>query len=327
MTTALGTALGAVDVAQVDVEIELDPSPAPVVDDPEIELDMEEAPTAPIAEAPASAIVEPAALMQVLPADFPLPSLIRFVPDTRLKLALDTAAAYALSIDVAGQGAAALERADLARGALDAAVKDIDAHFEEPASIANRLHKSITGIRSEWKAPGEAARDTVGRRIHAERERLKAVAAEERRVAQAEADRQTREAARREAEAAARAQAPATVVRELQRQAETATAPPVAARTDVPKLRHSASVVTWKARPIGTAADAEPNPAIQDLTPAQREQINTLLTAILSGAAPIAAIEINWSYLNGRAKADKSTLQIPGIEAFSDGGTRSKSPR
>jgi hypothetical protein len=51
------------------------------------------------------------------------------------------------------------------------------------------------------------------------------------------------------------------------------------------------------------------------------------MKAILDGRAPLAAVEINWSYLNRRAKADKGTLAIPGVEAFEEGSVRAKGSR
>jgi hypothetical protein len=92
-------------------------------------------------------------------------------------------------------------------------------------------------------------------------------------------------------------------------------------------LRSSSVVKTWKARIAGTPADDEPLPDIASLTPAQRIQVLKLLDAIIAGAAPLTCIEINTSYLSSRAKADKSTLAIPGIEAYEDMGTRAKGSR
>jgi hypothetical protein len=92
-------------------------------------------------------------------------------------------------------------------------------------------------------------------------------------------------------------------------------------------MRGTSAVTTWKARLVGTAADAEPNPKVADLTLSQRAKLFDLLRAIIDGKAPITAIEFNWSVLNTRAKSDKSTLAIAGIEAFADGGVRAKGRR
>lgn len=265
------------------------------------------------------------ALMQVLPADFPLPGLIRFVPDVALRQAADAATIYAIGIEV--QGREGLQRADVAVTALRTSLKAIEDHFAEPVDTANKLHKRLTGLRSDWIDRGAAAVKTVGSRIWSEQNRLDTIDRETARKQQAEEDRKAREVAAAEAKAAAAAQAPAPVVEELQQRAKTATAPPVQPAAPVQKLQGSSVVTTWKARIAGTPGSDEANPDTEALTPAQRVEVMKLLKAILDGRAPMATISLNYSYLNKRAKADKSTLAIPGIEAFEEGGIRSKGAR
>lgn len=300
---------------EIEPELDIEPDAAPAE---ESEIEPEPEPTT-------SAALVARPLIEVLPADFQLPLLTKFVADVRLKERADHAASYALSIDVTG--AEGLQRADLALSTLRDSQKAITGHFEEPAAIANKLHKQITSIRGEWLEEPEKAYRAVGQRVHAERQRLERVAAEERRKAQAEADRQARDTARREAEQAEHAKAPASVVEQLKREAETATAPPVATPAPVPTMRGVSTVTTWKARLAGAAADVDPNPKVSDLTISQRQKLFELLQAILAGKAPLTAVEINWSVLNARAKADKSTLAIPGIEAYTEGGVRARGRR
>ena len=319
MTGDLLTQTNDLDIPiEPDAEVELEIEP---------ELEPEPGPDAAPPSSDASAAIEPARLMEVLPADFRLPALIKFCPNPALRLAADQAATYALSLVV--EGPEGLQRADVAVAAVRASLKAIDEHLEEPVAIANELHKRLTGVRSEWKAAGAAAVNTVGTRIYTEQRRLDAIEQEERRRVQEEADRVAREHARREAEAAEKAKAPAPVVQELKRQAETATAPPVGRTSGaaVSPLRNSTPVTTWRARLIGTPGAEEPNPEIDALSAAQRHQVFELLKAILDGRAPLAAIALDWGYLNKRAKADKSTLAIPGIEAFEEGSLRAKSAR
>lgn len=273
----------------------------------------------------AMAPVAPVALAEVLPADFPLPVLTKFIPNTVLRESAREATAYALSLDVTGPEG--LTRVDRALTVLRAAQKAITDDFAEPARIANDLHKRLTGMRSEWCEPGEAALKTVGQRVWAEQRRLEAAAAEERRKAQTEADRRAREQLQREAAAAAEAKAPAPIVQELKRQAETATAPPVFTPIAAPVMHGTSAVTTWKSRPKGTPADADPNPKVAAMTPSQLDQVRHLLAGILAEKAPITAIEINYSTLNGRAKSDKQTFSIPGFEAFEEGGVRAKGRR
>lgn len=303
-------------------EIELEPE---ADDEIEIEIEIEsaadQAPADPVDAAPA------VSLMQVLPADFPLPTLIRFVPDLRLRAAADEAARYALAIEVAGPEG--LQKADLALTAVRTSLKAIEESFKEPTEIANDLHKSLTSTRADWLKPGKQAIEQVGRKVYAEQRRLDAIATEERRKAQAEADRQAREAAAKQAREAERAKAPAPVVEELKRQAETAKAAPVqTAATVVPAMAHTTVTKKWTCTIAGTPRDAgDQQPSVEALTDAQRGQFLILLKAVLDGRAPIAAVTPNWSYLSKRAKSDESTLAIPGIEAYDAGGVRAKATR
>jgi len=59
----------------------------------------------------------------------------------------------------------------------------------------------------------------------------------------------------------------------------------------------------------------------------QQARVIDLLKGIIAGAAPLACIELNESYLNSRAKAEKSTLSIPGIAAFEEATVRARAAR
>jgi hypothetical protein len=302
-----------------DVDLEVEPE---LGIEPEPELEVE--PEQPTSGAALVSTAQP--LMDVLPADFPLPALIRFVPDVRLKAAANAATAYLLSLDVTGPDG--LQRADLALSAERDTRKAIEAHFADPADIANKLHKRLTGLRGEWCEPGESANKLVGRRVWAEKQRLDALAAEERRKEQEKADADAREKARREADAAAKAKAPEPVIQQLREQAETATAAPVPVSTfAAPKLARSTTVTTWKCRLVGTPADADPNPEMEKLTPAQKARVLKLMAAVTDGRAPINCFAIDWSYMNGRVRKEEATLDIPEIEPFADGGVRAKGRR
>lgn len=311
-----------VDTPDDDLEIEPDHfSPEREVDPDELdELQIEPDPGDHVAD-----VLLATPLAQILPADFKLPALIKFVPNGALRIAADAAADYALTIPV--EGAAGLQRADLALTAVRSSLKAIETHLEEPIAITNALHKRLTTVRSEWMAHGKTVVADVSQRIYTEQRRLELLALDERRKAQADADARERAAAQREVEAATAAQAPAPVVAELKRQAQTATAPPVQGPSIALPLRGSSTVTTWKCRLTGTPGSDNPNPDMAVLTPAQRHQAFELLKAIVDGKAPLAAVAIDWSYLNKRAKADKSTLAIPGLEAFEEGSLRAKGQR
>lgn len=303
---------------------------------PDLAIDpalFDDAPTTPSAIEPddidvaLATVVSPApmALAEVLPQDFPLPTLIRFIPDPALKAALDVAVREAGAIEV--EGPAGLQAADMASAHLRGAMRDIETHFAEPVTLANSLHKRLTGLRGEWVRPGLDAATELSRRMATERTRLERIAAEERRRQQEEANRIARAEALARAKAAEQAQAPPQVVEQMKAQAETVQAPPVPVAPVVPTLAHTTGTKTWKARVKGTPADAEPIPDTAALTPVQHLQVVELLKAIVAGDVPIVAVKLNDSYLNSRAKAEKQTLSIPGIEAFEEVGTRSKPGR
>ncbi len=269
--------------------------------------------------------VESLGLMTVLPADFPLPSLIRFVPDPALKAQIDAAAEAALGLEVVG--ASGLQQADKALASVRAAVKAVREHFDEPASQAHALHVAITSCRGQWTQAGETAITVVGRRIAAETARLQVIADGERWKAQAEADAREREARYRQAEEAARQAVPEHIVENMRQEAETATAPPVAPVTAPPPLASTTILQTWKARPAGTPADAEPNPEIGDLSPMQAGEIRKLMRAAADGLESLAAFSIDWSYINRRAKAEGKAFKMTGLEAYQESSTRAKPGR
>jgi hypothetical protein len=307
----------------------LDPLPAQAEpqdagDDPVFDAAAVDDPT--FDEPVAVAVVETAALVHVLPADFPLPKLIKFVPDERLRVAIEQATTYALSIEVTGQEG--IQRADLALGALRDALKNAAENFAEPKKLAHQLHKHITSKESEWCGPGEQAAKTVGHRVWQETRRLEQIEADKRRKEQEEANRKAREDARKEAEAAAAAQAPEPVVEELKRQAEVATAPPVTRPAPVAPMRSSTTVTKWKCRIAGTPADAEPNPEMAELTAAQKAAVlEAMAEVVASGGRDLTIFDLNWKVLNQRASADKGTFSIKGFESYEDGGVRGKGGR
>src|SRR5438045_5745339 len=80
-----------------------------------------------VGSAGANPVGGPLPIVQVLPADFPLPALIQFVPDARLRIKADAAAAAALAVIVTG--ADGLQAADAALVTLRADLQAIEAHF------------------------------------------------------------------------------------------------------------------------------------------------------------------------------------------------------
>lgn len=277
----------------------------------------------PIPETRALVVADPPPISQAL-GGFDIEALLTFLPDVRLKAALDVSAEQALAIDVQKDGVAA---ADRAVADLRAQIKRIEQCFEAPTSLANQLHKRMTGLRSDFIKAGSDAASIVGTRIVAEQRRLKAIEDDARRKAQEEADRIAREQAARAAEAAQRQQAPPAVVERLQEQAKTATAPPVASPRRAPTLASSTVVEKWRGRFKGCEAEAVAQPETSEMSVAQLHQLRALLQAILDGTAPTTAIQVDWSYVNRRAAAEKTTFAIAGLEAYDEGGLRGKARR
>lgn len=264
--------------------------------------------------------------VDLLPAAFQLPALVRFVPNVDLFHALERAVDVAVSIEVVD--AAGLQKADAALGDVRDAMKAIEAHFEEPKRLAHEEHKRITSKLAEWLKVGEQAVAQVGARILAESDRIEQARLEQARREQEALDAEARAQARQEADFAAAAGAPADVVQTLAQAAETATAQTVTtvepAGVD---LTRNAKSTTWKARLVGTAPGAEINPDSAELTPAQLPAFDDLLAAVLDGRASRACVSVNWSYVNKRAGADKTALQIPGLEAVKVSGLKGKRGR
>lgn len=266
-------------------------------------------------------------LQDILGAGVALPTLVRFVPDERLRENLALAIEKAGAVAVANTGAEGLLLADAALIDLRNCLTAIETNFDEPKKIAHQLHKGLTSTLALWCMPGTAAIASLTRAVTTEQARIRKIEDDARRAAQADADRRAREEAKRRADAAAAQQAPRQVVQEMRQAAKTVSAPPVPTQTTLPAMRGHTPVTTWKARLAGCATEAESNPAIGAMSPIELAQVRRLLEAILAGTGPFAAIDINWSYLNKRAAAEKSTLAIAGIEAYEVPGLRARGAR
>ena len=262
-------------------------------------------------------------LMEILPADFPLPSLIKFAPDTRIRQAADADAVKLLELQVTDETSMRVVEACLDRQRQHKAT--IEALFKEPCAVANQLHKHLTGLRGDWLARTEQAIATGNDRVLQLQRRLAREEAEARRRAQEEADRQAREEARRAAEAAKKAEAPAAVVQELEFEAQHATAPPIQQTAVTPTLTRSTVVENWQPRLTATdRAAPELQPCMAQLSPAEQACVRTAMKAVLEGRNPLTIFEINWSVICKRAKADKKTFSLEGFVAEDLGAVRAK---
>jgi hypothetical protein len=260
-----------------------------------------------------------------LPENFPLTTLLRFMPDVRLKQRVLKAADEAKAVDISAEGG--LAKADAARARLLDAIKAAKEPFNDPVSLANQLHKRLTGLRGDFTGHGEEVAEDVGKAIIAEERRLKRLAEEQRRRDQEKADEEARQRAEQLAKDAAKRKAPTEVVELLKHEAKTAAAPPVSARAYAAPLSKSTTVEKWKGRFVGTEDDAEVNPDMADLTPAQQESAREFFLGIAKGEVPLACGAINWTEINRKAHAERSTFLVAGMEAIDVGGLRSKSKR
>ncbi len=266
-------------------------------------------PEAALARAP-----EDVALAQILPDGFDLRALLTFLPDVRLKRELEALAEAAAAVDVATDFG--LRRADALLVQIDDKAKEIEACFDLPTSLANQLHKRMTGLRGDFLRAGLEAKDDLASRVKNRQREIARADEEARQRAQAEADREAREAAAAAAKLAEAEKQPKSVVKELKQQAKTATAPPVSLPSRSP-LKQTKVAQSWKACPAGTTDADDPNPEMADATPAQLEGIRALMRACLDGApgTSMTMFEVRWPALNARAVNERTAMRIPGIEA------------
>lgn len=270
--------------------------------------------------------VDPRESLELLLPDFPIRTLLTFLPDVRLKRRSEDLAQKAMAVDV--NGLAGIRSAEAALVELKASVTEIDSCFKDVVDLANQLHKRLTGLRSDFRKPGQEAIDVVGKRIYAEVRRLEQVARNAQREAQRVADEKARQAAAEAIEKAKQQQAPPAVVAEMQRQAVAVAAPPV--QVARPSLGSSAAVAKYKGRLVGTTEADEPCPGTADeMTAQQQESFLKLVQAVAKGdmSAPLLCLSPNWKYIHKRADADKSTFVMAGIEIWDAGGLRSKGGR
>jgi hypothetical protein len=273
-------------------------------------------------------------LMEILPADFRLPVLTRFVPDPTVKARIDKALAYAKTIQIEGKGQDALARMDPALEELNAAIAVGEALFKEPAEIAFELHRHVTGKRAEWVNAPKAEVKSIGNAVWKETERLKEVAAAEQRRIQEEANAKARAEAAQAAADAEKNKAPAPIVEKLQQQAKSAVAPPVPAPTRPfggfgGSSSSNTVVTTWKARLDSASEDAEEQaPALTSLSDAERADVLKLFKAIVDGRHDLLSlVSVNYGAINKLAVAQESTFNVPGFVAYKTGGTRKKAAR
>jgi hypothetical protein len=266
---------------------------------------------------------------ELLPADSPLPLLLKFVPNGALRATADAEASALLALQITDDASCRAMDVGLTRARAHKTA--IEQHFQEPTDAAFKLHRSLTSKRGEFLEQIERAIKVGGDRIWQFNKQKEREAAEQRRRDQEEADRLARETAQREVEEARAAGIKDSLLEQLEEQAKTATAPPVNTTVQTPRetLRGTTVVDTWKVRLEGTPASAlvlQPEKTAE-MSAEERTSVLKLLKAILEGKAPISLIRVDWTTANQRVKAEKGTLAIPGLVPYEAGGTRGKSSR
>lgn len=210
-------------------------------------------------------------------------------------------------------------------------IKEAEAHFDPDIEAAHRLHKSLCDKRSAFVAPLKAALDAMKERAGtwyraAESARL----AEQRRLEEGAAREAAAERARiieesKKAAAAGNVQEAATLIAE----SKTIEAAPVTVARTAPAVRGIAQKEAWTyemkdfetfvcavARPVvlrELAADLKAKGAPVEVL-AYLESL-----AASAPAIPFTAVEENGAYLRTRARADRNTLQWPGVKFFDKG--------
>lgn len=158
--------------------------------------------------------------------------------------------------------------------------------------VIEQAQKSLDAAREQRRileGPALAAEAVLNRKLVAYEQDQRRIAAEAQRQADEDRRRQQEEADLREAlEADANGQAPP---------APTPVFVPPAPVPEVPKVSGLSFRSVWKARVT---------------------KLETLVRAVADGKVPLNHLEPSMTVLNARARAEKSTLAIPGVEAVEE---------
>lgn len=179
-----------------------------------------------------------------------------------------------------------------------------------------RAHAAWSGLTKKRKAmldPIEGAKKDLG---------IRYAAFDRAEKARAEEDRRRREQAARDAEAARlRREAEA-----LEQEAERAAAeqgPAVAEdlRQEAASVRQEAASVPTPVLPLQRAVAPAKGISTRENWTFEVTDKLALVKAVAAGQVSLEALDANPTYLRGRAKADKGTLNIPGVRVYDAGTT------
>lgn len=268
------------------------------------------------------------AIAEILP-DFDLMTALQFVPDVRLKKEAERLAAELLAVEIANKGEDGLRLADAKIAPVRKIISTIELRFQGtkenpgPTAVLYALHRRLTGLLADFTDGAKKAVEAKNKEMGIERKRLDAEAERERVRRQEEADAEVRANAKNQLEIAVATGAAKETIKALKQQAKAGAAPPVAAPPP-PKLANSTIVTTKKVRFKGTPPTGEPHPEMKDLPKDQIERARRFFKAVGEGWIPLAAVSINWSYLDKLANNDGTTFDYPELEVFEDTSARSK---
>lgn len=250
--------------------------------------------------------------------------LLQFVPPIELKHKADALAADAAALVVTGTEG--VEAADVLVAKIGDVLDEIDAGFQKPTSLANQLHKRMTGLRTEFRKAADEQLKPLVTRLRAENQRLQDVSAAALKAAQDAADKLARKEAKQVVQEAIDAGQPKEVVRELREIAKTTTAPPVTSPVLTPRRTGTTDVDKWKAKFLGTVGD--PNPEMDALDPNQQLLVRDLMRQTADGVhgTKLVYFKIDWANINRDAHAQKTTFRCPTLTAFNEGITK-RAPR
>ena len=265
-------------------------------------------------------------LAAILPADFPLQTLLQFVPDVRLKKKATALADDLLKVRVAEGGEDGIVKADEAIAPVRSAIAEIQQRFKEPTSAAYALHRRMTGLAADFCDYAQKAIDLKNKEMGVERRRLDAAYEADRLARQEAANVEVREEARERLETAKEIGSPKSTIAALKKQVSSGVAAPVGVAAP-PPLRNSSIVGTRKARFSAADPNADPHPKMSDLSPTLQAKARAYFKAVAEGRAPLASVSIEWSYLDKLAANDRATFAVPEMETFEDVGARSKPGR
>jgi hypothetical protein len=239
------------------------------------------------------------------------------------------AAAQALQV----VDAKSFAQADEGIASLKAQAKAIEGFFEDDIKRAHAAWDGLTKKRKSYLDPIKAALEILGKRWYAFKTAEERKAAEEQARLEREAQERERERLKKEAEAAA---------------AEAARLEAEAMRADTRdaalELEAQAQETQAQAQQLALDAATAPAPVIHHQSSALAEAGPTknrgaekwtfrvtdkmaLIKAVAEGKVSHEALLPHDVYLRARAKADKDTIKIPGVQFFDEGSVGAKGRR